>query len=78
MRNRCVLFVPLVLLAVTGCYQSDTLIKVKPDGSGTIVQTIALSKEMIGMMQEMAQGFGADTDENLRLPSEIRSLLLNC
>ncbi len=45
-----------VLLAVSliGCLQSDTLIKVKSDGSGTIEETFMMKKEIVQMMQGMA------------------------
>jgi hypothetical protein len=35
--------------------QVDTLIKVKPDGSGTIEETFMMSKEVVQLMKEMAE-----------------------
>jgi len=47
------------LIALTGCMQVDTLIKVKPDGSGVIEETFLMNKafvqQMRTMMEEMAK-----------------------
>ena len=43
-----------MLLGLVGCLQVDTLIKVKPDGSGSIEETFMMSKEVVQLMQEMA------------------------
>jgi len=49
----------ILLLALTGCIQVDTLIKVKPDGSGVIEETFLMNKafvqQMKAMMEEMAK-----------------------
>jgi hypothetical protein len=45
----------LILLSLVGCLQVDTLIKVKPDGSGTIEETFMMSKEVVQLMKEMAE-----------------------
>jgi hypothetical protein len=44
----------LVALGSTGCLRSTTLIDVKPDGSGTIVQETAVSAQALGLLQGMA------------------------
>jgi hypothetical protein len=55
--------VVLVLSGLAGCLQSNTVITVKPDGSGTIEETFLMSKEFIqqmeAMMQQMADQMGA-------------------
>ena len=52
-------FVAVVALStcLTGCLQSATLVKVKPDGSGTIEQTMLVNLQTIkGMMAGMGGG----------------------
>ena len=45
MRFRALAILPLLALPTAGCIQFETLVKVKGDGSGTIVQTMAMSTE---------------------------------
>jgi hypothetical protein len=48
----------LVAVAATlsaGCFQSETVIRVKADGTGTIEQTNLANKEMLGMAAGMAK-----------------------
>jgi hypothetical protein len=40
---------------MAGCLQSNTMVKLKADGSGTIEQTVAISQQAMGMMGAMAQ-----------------------
>ena len=52
-------FVAVVALSfvMTGCLQSGTLVKVKPDGSGTIEQTMLVNLQTLkGMMAGMGGG----------------------
>ncbi len=54
---------PLVLalsaaLALSGCFQIDKNVQVKPDGSGTITETVTMGTAMISQMKAMASGFG--------------------
>jgi hypothetical protein len=48
-----------VMVATTGCITSDTLIKLKPDGSGLVIQKTLMSTEMLeqltALLQSMAQ-----------------------
>jgi len=37
------------VLSLAGCLQVDTLIKVKPDGSGTIEETFMMRKDIVEM-----------------------------
>jgi hypothetical protein len=58
-----VIFLP----ALTGCIQVDTLIKVKPDGSGVIEETFLMNKafvqQMKAMMEEMAKQMGQQMEQ---------------
>jgi hypothetical protein len=45
-----------VALFLTGCLQVEQLIKVKPDGSGTITLTVVMTKEAIALMKQGAGG----------------------
>ena len=45
-------------LSLTGCFQIDKNVQVKPDGSGTITETITMGTTMIAQMKAMASGFG--------------------
>lgn len=45
-------------LSLTGCFQIDKNVQVKPDGSGTITETITMGTAMITQMKAMASGFG--------------------
>src|SRR6266498_593522 len=47
----------LALLILPGCFQVDTVIKVNRDGSGTIEETMLVSKKLLAQMNEMMQGF---------------------
>lgn len=54
--------VALALLAVfglTACIQVDKLVKLKPDGSGTVEETVVMSKEMVAQMKQMSAGLSA-------------------
>src|SRR5580765_7106256 len=49
----------LAVLGVTGCLQVDKVVKLKPDGSGTVEETVVMSKEVIAQMRQMTSGLGA-------------------
>ena len=63
-RARSALILLVATVFSTGCFNSTTLIKVKPDGSGTVEQTLTMNTEMLkqlaGMMGAMASGSGGD------------------
>src|SRR5688572_31397941 len=68
------LVIPLVVVAAalsTACFQSETIIRVKADGTGTIEQTNLANKDMLGMAAGMAKqavqnaGGAADTAANV-------------
>jgi len=51
MRFRALAILPLLVLPTAGCIQFETLVKVKGDGTGTIVQTMTMSAETMEMMK---------------------------
>jgi len=60
MRPLVRLFGALLLAALTsGCITALTSIKLRPDGSGTIEQTLSMNAAAASQFAEMAQGFGA-------------------
>jgi hypothetical protein len=59
----------LVLFTLVGCLQVDTLIKVKPDGSGTIEETFMMSKEVVQLMTGMMEGMMEGMAEPGKEPS---------
>jgi hypothetical protein len=44
-----------MLFGLTGCLQSDTVISIKPDGSGTLKETFLMNKMFVQQMQAMMQ-----------------------
>lgn len=48
----------LLTLGLSGCLQIEKIVKLKPDGSGTIEETVMMSKAGVAQMQQMAAGFG--------------------
>ena len=54
------IYVSLTML-LAGCLQVETTIKVKKDGSGTIIENVLLSRTFVNMMKEFAQAFQDST-----------------
>jgi len=55
----------LLFLSLAGCFQVSTLVRVRPDGSGTIEETFLMSKELVEQMKAMEkQMAGAFADGN--------------
>ena len=52
----------LAAAAVSGCIQSSTIIKMKPDGSGNIEQTMTMSAEAVAQFSALA-AMGDDKDK---------------
>jgi hypothetical protein len=48
----------VLALSLGGCLNSTTVINVKPDGSGTIEQTMTMNPQAAAQLQQMASGFG--------------------
>jgi hypothetical protein len=59
--TRCVrfAFVAFACALASGCITAITTIKLKPDGSGTIEQSVAMKAEVAQQFADMAAGFGA-------------------
>jgi hypothetical protein len=55
---RALLVAVLFTIGLTGCLQIEKLVKLRPDGSGTVEETVVMSKETVAQMEQMAAGFG--------------------
>jgi hypothetical protein len=73
MRLRALAILPLLALPTAGCIQFETLVKVKGDGTGTIVQTMTMSAETMDMMKSM-KGDGAKAEAGKPLALEAKDL----
>lgn len=51
-------------LLLAGCIETDTLIRVTADGSGTLTQTVAVSKEVESLLASMMQGMGVRDEDS--------------
>ena len=56
-----VLIISIVFFS--GCLQVNTNIKVNPDGSGTIEETVMMSNEVIKMFKQFASSFSEDSSK---------------
>jgi hypothetical protein len=52
----------------SACFSSQTVIKLRPDGSGTIEQTNLVNTAMIGMAAGVAQSMAGDKQSGAQLP----------
>jgi len=52
-----------ILILLTGCIDSLTVISIRKDGSGTLTETIYLDQSMKAMMEGMAAQMGAEDTE---------------
>jgi hypothetical protein len=69
MKTLSLLFAACVaMLGVSGCMQEEKVVKLKPDGSGTIEETVILSKAALESIKQMAAGFGGDKAGGGKLP----------
>jgi hypothetical protein len=55
MRRLVIALVAVAAALCSACFQSDTVIRVKADGTGTIEQTNVANKQMLGMAAGMAK-----------------------
>ena len=60
----------LFTLGLSGCLQIEKVVKLKPDGSGTIEETVVMSKASIAQMEQMAAGFGGFGDKKADKPAK--------
>lgn len=58
----------LTLLLTSGCIEMHLLLSLKPDGSGTIRETVLMSSQVIGPMREMAAAMQAEAEQNGTTP----------
>ena len=49
----------VALLGITGCLQVEKIVKLNPDGSGTIEETVVISKAFAEEMKQITSGLGA-------------------
>ncbi|MCX7010249.1 MAG: hypothetical protein NTY53_23925, partial [Kiritimatiellaeota bacterium] len=52
----------VVAAAGVGCIQDQKTLKLKKDGSGTLVEEIYMSPQLTGMMEQMTAGFSQAVD----------------
>jgi hypothetical protein len=53
----------VLLMLIPGCIEISTLVKVNKDGSGTVEETVFISKEIIEMISELEKAFMEDTSD---------------
>ena len=58
MKIRSLVLALFASVSFSGCFQIDKNVQVKPDGSGTITETVTMGSAMITQMKAMASGFG--------------------
>ncbi len=58
MRLQLLAFALAGAVLLPACIKDETVIKLKPDGSGTIEKTTTMSKEMFKQLEEMTKGMG--------------------
>ncbi len=57
---------------LSGCIQDNTLINIKPDGSGTIEETVLMENSFIDMMQGLTKGTSEASGQDAAGPAEQR------
>lgn len=55
----------LFLLTLTACFQVETVVKVKTDGSGVIEETFLMKKDFLDQMKVMIAGMAAEMGQSL-------------
>jgi ribosomal protein S20 len=55
MRRAIILSLALLSIVLSGCIQSNTVIRVNPDGSGVVEETVLLSPLLVASMQNLAR-----------------------
>lgn len=69
------LFALTLLFTLSGCFQAEQVINVKPDGSGTVVLTIKMSKEALAQAKAFGgNDAGGDPVEQMMKPEETEKL----
>jgi hypothetical protein len=73
MRFRQLAILPLLALPTAGCINFETLVKVKADGSGTLVQKMTMSAETMEMMKA-TKGEGAKVEAGKPMALEAKDI----
>lgn len=60
MRLNLLAFALAGAVLLPACIKDETVIKLKPDGSGTIEKTTTMSKEMFKQLEDMMKGMGGE------------------
>ena len=68
MRAAKVFFVVLLCALLWGCFESDTVVEVRPDGSGTIEETFMLSNAMLQSLKDFSKGFDEGETKDVKQP----------
>lgn len=63
-----------VMLGLTGCLQMEQIVKLKPDGSGTVEETVVLSKAGLTAMEQMIGTIGGATGKKKEGASAVPDL----
>lgn len=66
------LFVLLVTVSLAGCFQDEIVVKINPDGSGTIEQTFLLTRAAVKQMRSMQAQFDPDAPFSVLDKEELR------
>ncbi len=53
-----------VALLFSGCLQVDSLVVVKPDGSGTVTLNVVMEREALEQVKALSSGFGSFNEKN--------------
>ena len=72
---RIILSACAALFCLTGCLQIEKVVKVNADGSGTVEETLMLSKASLAQMKQMTGGLGgqnADPAKEFKLLDEAK------
>ncbi len=68
MRKILAFLAPVLVAALGGCFSEETVIKVKADGSGTIVVTTKMKSAKIKEFQAMMEGFAPPGEQGKEKP----------
>lgn len=58
-------------VALAGCFQSSTLVKLNPDGSGTIEQTMTMNAQTLAQLSAFSQMSDANKDKTAKSGSDL-------
>lgn len=63
MKTLRIILMLVVIVMVAGCIQDQKVIKLKRDGSGTLIEEIYMSPQLTGMMEQMTAGFAQAVEQ---------------